>query len=106
MLVVHRVDDVGECLISTEQAMPARQDIAFHPSFERVFAEDLHHAAIGSDVGAIGILRLDRGQPGLQTGFIDILEPIGRILVRAEHTEAAHVAPHNVAQKLAQRFRR
>ena len=105
MLVVHRIDDVDERLVRIEESVPAGQQVAFQPAFERVLAEHLHHAAVGSDVGAIGILGLDRRHPGLETRLVNILQPIGRVLVRAEQTEAAHVVPHDVAQKLAERFR-
>ena len=104
VLVVHRIDDVDERFVGVEQAVAAGQEIAFEPAFERVLAEHLHDAAIGSDVCAVGVFRLDLLKPSLQAGLIDILQPIGRVLVRAEHAEVAHVAPHDVAQKLAQRF--
>ncbi len=36
-----------ERFVGREQAMPARQHIAFEPAFQRVFAEHFHHAAFG-----------------------------------------------------------
>ena len=50
---------MGERLIGIEQAVASRQEITLEPAFERVFAQHLHHAAVGSDVGSVGILRLD-----------------------------------------------
>ena len=82
MLVVHGVDDVGERLVRIEQPVASSQQITFEPAFQRVFAEHLHHAAVGRDVGAVGVFRLDLGEPCLQTCFIDVLQPVGRVLVR------------------------
>ena len=101
MLVVHGIDDVDEGLVSIEETVPASEHIAFEPAFERVFAEHLHHAAIGSDIGAVGILRLDLRQPGFQAGFVNVLQAVGSIFVRTEQTKAVHVVPHDIPQKLA-----
>jgi len=71
-----------------------------------VFAEHFHHAAVWSDIRAVGVLWLDLGKPRFQRGFVDVLQPIRRVLVGAEYPEAAHVVPHHVAQKFSQRFGR
>ena len=97
---------LDERFVRVKQAVPAGEDVAFEPAFERVFAEHFHHAAIGGDVRAVGVLWLDLGKPRFQGGFIDILQAIRRILVGTEYSETTHVFPHHVAQKFAQRFGR
>ncbi|KAG1237670.1 hypothetical protein G6F68_018799 [Rhizopus microsporus] len=58
MLVEHRVNDVDECLIGGEQAMPTRQHIAFQPAFQCLFTQDFHDAPGGRQVAAIADSRL------------------------------------------------
>ena len=50
VLVEHRVDDVDEGLIAAEEAVPAGQQIALQPALAEVLGEDLHHAAVGTEV--------------------------------------------------------
>ncbi len=89
-----------------KQTVAAGEEVAFEPAFERVFAEHFHHAAVGSDVRAVGVFWLDFGEPRFQGGFVDVLQAIRRVLIGTEHAEAAHVVPHHVAQKFAERFGR
>ncbi len=50
VLVEHRVDDVRERLVAREQTVPAGEEVALEPAFARRLREDLHHAAVGSEV--------------------------------------------------------
>ena len=50
VLVEHRIDDVNKSLVARKEAMAAGEQIAFQPALALVFAQHLHHAAIGSDV--------------------------------------------------------
>ena len=50
VLVEHRIDDVDERLVAVEQAVAAREQVAFEPAFALVLAEHLDHAALGSQV--------------------------------------------------------
>ena len=46
VLIDHRIDDMDERLVTGQQAMAPRQQIAFEPTLAHLFAEDLHHPAI------------------------------------------------------------
>ena len=59
VLVKHGIDDVDEGLVGGKEAVAAGEHVAFEPAFERVLAQHLHHAAVGRDVGAVGIFGLD-----------------------------------------------
>ena len=101
VLVEHGIDDVDEGLVGGEEAVAAGEDVALEPAFERVLAEHLHHAAVGGDLGAVGVFGLVFGEPGLLASVVDAVEPVGGGFVGAEDAEDCHVAPHDVAQKCA-----
>ena len=50
MLVEHRIDDVNERLVAREEAVAAREQIAFQPALALMLAQHLHHAAVGREV--------------------------------------------------------
>jgi hypothetical protein len=50
VLVEHRIDHVGECLLAEKETMPAGEQIAFEPSLAHVFAEHFHGASVRRDV--------------------------------------------------------
>ena len=50
MLVKHRVDDVNERLVAGEEAVAARQQIAFQPALAQVLAQHFHNAPVGRDM--------------------------------------------------------
>ena len=50
VLVEHRVDDVRKGLVRVEQTVPARQQVAFQPSQQRVLGQHLHHAAVPGEL--------------------------------------------------------
>ena len=92
VLVEHRVDDVDEGLVGGEEAVAAGEDVAFEPAFEGVLGEHLHDAAVGGELGAVGVLGEDVGQPGLVGGLVDAVELVGGGFVGAEDAEVGHVA--------------
>src|SRR6185312_9718169 len=54
MLVEHRVDDMYKSFVAIEETVSAGKQVAFHPAFALVFAEDLHDTAIGVQVFIAG----------------------------------------------------
>ena len=50
VLVEHRVHDVDEGFVAGEEAVPAREQIAFQPALAQVLAQHLHHPAVGREV--------------------------------------------------------
>ena len=103
VLVEHGVDDVDEGLVGGEEAVAAGEDVAFEPAFEGVLGEHLHDAAVGSDLGAVGVIGEDFGEPGFVAGLVDAVEFVGGGLVGAEDAEVGHVAAHDVAQEAGER---
>ena len=102
VLVDHRVDDVGEGLVGVEEAVPAREQVAFEPAEQGVLREHLHDAAVGRELAAVGVLRQHVGHPRLLGRLVDRLQAVGGGLVRPEHAEAGRVQLHHVAQELAE----
>ena len=102
MLVEHGVDDVDEGLVAGEEAVASGEDVSFEPAFEGVLGEHLHDAAVGSDVGSVGVLGEDLGHPCLGAGLVDDLKAVGCGLVGAEDAEAGHVLAHDVAEEAAE----
>ena len=63
VLVEHRIDDVDEGFVGGEEAVPAGEQIAFQPAFQRVLGEHLHHAAIRGEFAAVGVFGEYVGEP-------------------------------------------
>ena len=100
VLVEHRVDDVGECLVAVEQAVSAGQDVALEPALALVLAEHLHHPPGRGQVLVDG---LHGRVPLLAGGLVDGWgESVGGGLVRAEDAEVVRVVPDHPRQPLAQ----
>src|ERR1700683_4804225 len=55
MLIEHRVDDVDEGCVATEEAVPAGQEITLEPTLALMLAEDSHDAAIRREMIVLGI---------------------------------------------------
>ena len=81
--------------------MPATQQVAFVPAFERVLGEHLHDAAVGGELPAVGVFSEIVGQPELLADFVDGVELVRRVFIGAEDAEVGHVALHDVAKELA-----
>src|SRR6516164_5958206 len=94
-----------ERLIRRQETMPSGEQVPFQHSFHCVLAEHLDHAAVGSQFGSIEILGKVFSYPELLTYLIDVLELVGRILVRAKDAETVHVRFHHVAKEGTQRPR-
>src|SRR5580765_5068278 len=48
MLVHHGIDDMNESIITGEQSMTSREQVALQPTLAIVLAEDLHDATVAS----------------------------------------------------------
>ena len=46
VLIEHRIHDVDERFVAGEDAVPAREQVTFEPSFALMLAQHLHHATI------------------------------------------------------------
>src|SRR5204862_3385575 len=46
VLVEHRIDNVGECLVGVEETVTAGEQIAFEPALTLVLAEHLEHSSV------------------------------------------------------------
>ena len=88
VLVDHRIHHVDEGLVAGEEAVPAGEEVAFQPALAKVFAEHLHHPAVGAEVGVDG---LDLGHPDLARDVVDGVEPVGGGLIWAEQAEVARL---------------
>ena len=100
VLVEHRVNDVDKRLVTGEEPMSAREQIAFEPTLALVLAQHFHHPTVGCElVVVIEPLR----HPGAIGDFEHVLPAVRIILVRTEQTEvlAVEILLHHVAEKLA-----
>ena len=77
--------------------MPASKDVALEPALKSVFAEHLHDAAVGGDLGTVGVFGEVAVDPGFLAGFVDDVEFVGGGLIGAEDAKAGHVAAHGIA---------
>lgn len=102
MLVEHRIDDVGERLVGAEEPVAAGEHVALEHAFERVLAEHLDDAAV-REFGAVRVFREVLLQPHLLGHFVNRLQLVGGVLVRAEDAEVRHVGLHDVAEEVAER---
>ncbi len=101
MLHDHRCGDHGERFVGDEQPVTPGKHVALEPAFTQVLAEDLHHAAVGSDVvidvdpafDEAAILHLEHGR-----------QPIGVRLVGAVQTKVRRfrVADEHVTNHFAE----
>ena len=64
VLVEHGINDVDEGFITREEPVAASQNVTFKPAFERVLAQHFHHAPGDIEFAAVGVIRLEFGQPG------------------------------------------
>ena len=86
VLVEHRVDYVDERLVAREEAVPARQEVAFEPALAEMLAQDLHRAAVRRHV-VVGGEYLGGGHAG--GGIEDGRPAVGGHLVGAEDAEVS-----------------
>ena len=99
VLVELRVNDVDEGLVPVEEAVPAGQEVALEPALTHVLGEDLHHAAVRSEV----VVRGQRlGDPGAVGGLEYPVQAVRSGLVGSEQPEAVRVIANDVAQVGAQ----
>ena len=105
VLVEHRIDDVDERLVAREEAVPARQQIAFQPALALVLAEHLHHPAVRAE---LVVFRIDLGHVAALGHLQHVLPAVRVVLVGAEQAEvlAVQVQLHDVAEELAHLPRR
>ena len=103
VLVEHRIDDMDECLVAVEQAVPAGQRVALEPALAEVFAQHLHHPAIGREV----IIDGERlRHPGPVGHVEDGAESIGDRFIRSHQAEVPGIVGDDVTQIPAQDLRR
>jgi hypothetical protein len=104
VLVEHRVDDVNEGLVAREEAVAPGQQVALEPALAQVLAQDLHHAAVRRDVLVADVHLVGEDLVG---DLEQRAQSVGRCLVGAEDAKVAlvQVAPHHVAQELAEHAR-
>ena len=91
--------------VGREEAVPARQQIAFEHAFHGVLAEHLDDPPVGRQFAAIRVFGKVFGNPELLADFIDVLQLVGRVFVRTEDAEAIHVRFHDIAKESSQRAR-
>ena len=105
VLIEHGVDHVNKGFIRREEAVPAGQQVAFEHAFHGVLAEHLDDPAVGRQFAAIRVFREVFGDPELLADFIDVLQLVRRVFVRAEDAKAIHVRFHDVAKEGPERTR-
>jgi hypothetical protein len=81
VLVEHRVDDVDECLVAVEQAVPPGEQVPFEPALALMLAQHLHHLALGRQVL---VARLHFRFPLPARDLKHRFEPVGHRFIRAE----------------------
>ena len=79
--------------------MPSGEGVPLQPALAEVFAQHLGHPPVPAQVLVAGQHRLF---PGLATGRVHAVEPVGRRFVRAEQPEALHVGLHHVRQVVSE----
>ena len=94
-----------ERFVGGKEAVPAGEQVAFQPSFQRMLAEHLHHAAIEGHLRAVGVFREICAQPDLLGGFVDLFQFVRGRFIRTEEAEVARITAENVAQEFGQRRR-
>src|SRR5208283_4629217 len=94
---------MDERLVAVEQTMSTAQDVTLQPSFDRMLAQHLHHASVGSKLAAVAVLREVLCQPDLLGDFINRLESVGLRFIRSEDAKAVHVQPHYFPDEIAER---
>ncbi|SHT98691.1 Uncharacterised protein [Mycobacteroides abscessus subsp. abscessus] len=80
MLVEHRVDNMGEGLVTVEEAVPSGEEISLKPPLTQVFGEYFHHPALGAQMFIGGFATF---QPYLVGAFVDRRQAIGCRLIGA-----------------------
>ena len=100
MLIEHRVDDVGECLVARKEPVAAGEQISFEPAFAEVLAQDFHDAAVDAE---IDIDVFNARHPLLSAGLVDRVETVRGGLIRTEHAEipVRQIELHHIPQKHA-----
>src|SRR5260221_3377184 len=98
MLIEHRIDDVGECLVARKKSVPAGEQVLFEPALAEVLAQDFHDAAGDAEVD---VDVLEARHPLLSAGLVDRLKTIRGGLIRTEQAKvlAGEVELLHVAQK-------
>src|SRR5258708_13063634 len=98
MLIEHRIDDVGECLVARKKSVPAGEQVSFEPALAEVLAQDFHDAAVDAEVD---VDVLDASHPLLSSGLLDRLKTVRGGLTRTEQAKflAWSVAPHSSPPK-------
>gem|GEM_PF-4042454 len=92
--------------VTREEAVPARQQIAFQPALALMLGEHFHRAAIVRFAGAI--IRINLSDEASPRRIEHVLPAVRRQLVGAEHAEVFRfvIEFHHVAQKLPLNARR
>src|SRR5260370_42294327 len=98
MLIEHRIDDVGECLVARKKSVPAGEQVSFEPALAEVLAQDFHDAALDAEVD---VDVLYASHPLLSAGLVDRLKTIRDGLIRTEQAKAlaGEAELHHAAQK-------
>src|SRR5690349_21221127 len=80
VLIEHRIDDVNECFVAGEEAVPAGQQITLEPSLTLVLAQHLHDPAVRSEMV---VPRLRFGHPCPVGDFEHVLPAVRIVFVGA-----------------------
>ena len=96
---------MNEGFIRREEAVPSGEQIAFEHAFHRVLAEHFDDPPVGRQLAAIRVFRKVFGDPEFLADFVDVVQLVRRVFVRAKDAEAIHVQLHHIAQESSQRPR-
>jgi len=98
VLVEHRIHDVDERLVTREETVAAREEISLQPPLAQVFAQHLHHPAIGRNM-VVGLE--DLGCRDTLRDVKEVCEAIGCRLIRTNNPKVAvlPVQLHHVADE-------
>src|SRR5512143_1655646 len=99
MLIEHRVNDMGESLVGSEESMPSGQEITFQPPLQSVLAEHLHDVPVTGEFTTIRILGLDLRHPCFLRGLVHGSQTVGSCFIRPEHPKLVQVITHDIAQE-------
>ena len=89
MLVEHRVDDVDERLVASEDPVPSGEQISLEQPLADVLGQHLDRSAVW--VEAV-VERADLRLPAAPGHVEDVLQSVARELVRCKHEEVVRVA--------------
>src|SRR5215831_13767594 len=94
---------MSESFISRKETVSPAEQIAFEHAFEGVLTKHFDDPSISRQFTTLSVFGKLLSNPELLAHFINVVELVGSVLVRAEDTEVGDVVLHHVAQKHSQR---